>query len=91
MSVVHRRDDFTSFRNLMPYFMTRDQITDQNGVKIPGPSGASSAAFQSLDLLFGIIGTEEQDTKRSIRPRMKMKGYTTISDIDDIKNLVERH
>ncbi|HRI35616.1 MAG TPA: DUF1864 family protein [bacterium] len=67
MGEMFRTLGVDSFARMRPYFMADPGRTDAEGRTYPGPSGASSAAFPTIDLLLGISSNESPD-KDAIRP-----------------------
>ena len=91
MSFLYRNLNKESFSHFRKFF-TRIQFRNLDGEPYPGPSGASSAAFPTLDILFGIEQTWAlSPIADEVRPKIAWRWYTTILEMNTAKDLVALH
>ena len=71
------------------WFFEGIKFRSKDGTTYPGPSGASSAIFPTLDLILGIDTVEPLSVlAHDVRPILSGRGYTTIQEMTRAQEVV---
>lgn len=91
MAQLYRWLDPIDFQAFRAYFQPI-AFRNLDGTQYPWPSGASSAAFPTIDLLFGIAERPSLwPLVEAVMPRLSNQGYTTIQELTRARALVIQH